>query len=80
MCLHSVHHFSDELKELEAKLRAGYVNRERAAQLAEKQASQMLDAVNYYICTLSPYLSCILLIALTLWYWLLYSTSNGKQK
>lgn len=36
---------SDELKELEAKLRAGYVNRERAAQLAEKQAERMLDKV-----------------------------------
>jgi len=48
LCLYGVHHCSDELKELEAKLRAGYVNRERAAQLAEKQASQMLDAVNYY--------------------------------
>lgn len=38
--------FSDELKELEAKLKAGYVNRERAAQLAEKQASRMLEAVS----------------------------------
>ena len=36
---------SDELKELEAKLRAGYVNRERAAQLAEKQAERMLERV-----------------------------------
>ena len=36
---------SDELKELEAKLRAGYVNRERAAQLAEKQADRTLEKV-----------------------------------
>lgn len=28
-----------ELRELEAKLKAGYMNRERAAQIAEKQAA-----------------------------------------
>ena len=34
-----------ELRELEAKLRAGYMNKERAAQLAEKQILQISIAV-----------------------------------
>ena len=33
--------FSVELRELEAKLKAGYMNRERAAQLAEKAAMEL---------------------------------------
>lgn len=35
-CLFNI--FSIELRELEAKLKAGFMNRERAAQLAEKRA------------------------------------------
>ena len=35
-CLFNI--FSVELRELEAKLKAGFMNRERAAQLAEKRA------------------------------------------
>ena len=34
---------STELRELEAKLRAGYMNKERAAQLAEKETLRCLD-------------------------------------
>ena len=36
-----------ELRELEAKLRAGYMNREIAAQLAEKTARDYKDKVEY---------------------------------
>ena len=36
-----------ELRELEAKLKAGYMNKERAAQLAEKEALKMRDKVQY---------------------------------
>ena len=32
--------FSQELKELEAALKAAYTNKERAAQLAEKEATK----------------------------------------
>lgn len=35
-----------ELRELEAKLRAGYMNRERAAQIAEKEASKYEKTVS----------------------------------
>ena len=34
---------STELRELEAKLRAGYMNKERAAQLAEKDTMKVLE-------------------------------------
>lgn len=34
---------STELRELEAKLRAGYMNKERAAQLAEKETLRCLE-------------------------------------
>ena len=38
-------HYSLELRELEARLKAGYMNRERAAQLAEKQVLKKKDEV-----------------------------------
>ena len=38
--------FSVELRELEAKLKSGYMNRERAAQLAEKMAIAMDSQVS----------------------------------
>lgn len=38
-----------ELRELEAKLRAGYMNRERAAQIAEKEASKYEKTVSWKI-------------------------------
>ena len=47
MCIHvhvSVCH-SLELRELEARLKAGYMNKERAAQLAEKKAIEAKDEV-----------------------------------
>lgn len=34
-----------ELRELRAKLRAGYMNKERAVQLAEKQAANIYQKV-----------------------------------
>ncbi len=37
------HNYSVELKELEAKLKAGYMNKERAAQMAEKEAIKEKD-------------------------------------
>ena len=37
---------SFELRELEAKLKAGYMNKERAAQLAEKEAGKKREEVN----------------------------------
>ena len=58
---------SDELKELEAKLRAGYVSRERAAQLAEKQADRMLEKVHFVSSTISDMRMC-------------YACSNVKLK
>ena len=36
-----------ELRELEAKLKAGYMNKERAAQLAEKDAMRKKEEVMY---------------------------------
>jgi hypothetical protein len=42
---------SVELRELEAKLRAGYMNRERSAQLAEKQALIQAQRVTVVIMT-----------------------------
>ena len=36
---------SIELRELEAKLKAGYMNKERAAQLAEKEAIRKQEEV-----------------------------------
>ena len=44
-----------ELRELEAKLKAGYMNRERAAQLAEKRLLEIDEQVsenfkNYGMC------------------------------
>lgn len=35
-----------ELRELEAKLKAGYMNRERAAQLAEKRVLEVIEQVS----------------------------------
>lgn len=40
--------YSVELRELEAKLKAGYMNQERAAQLAEKMAMAMDRQVRNY--------------------------------
>ena len=40
---------SVELRELEAKLKAGYMNKERAAQLAEKDAIKKQEEVNAII-------------------------------
>ena len=37
--------YSVELRELEAKLKAGYMNKERAAQLAEKDAIKKQEEV-----------------------------------
>ncbi len=42
-----------ELRELQAKLRAGYMNRERAAQFAEKTARELEVKVHLIILTLS---------------------------
>ena len=39
---------SVELRELEAKLKAGYMNKERAAQLAEKEVIKKQEEV--YMC------------------------------
>jgi len=36
------------LRELEAKLKAGFMNRERSAQLAEKQVMELDRKVLYY--------------------------------
>ena len=38
---------SVELRELEAKLKAGYMNRERAAQLAEKHLLEIEEQVSW---------------------------------
>lgn len=38
--------YSVELRELEAKLKAGYMNRERAAQLAEKRVLEIDEQVS----------------------------------
>ena len=46
MCKHST--FSVELRELEAKLKSGYMNRERAAQLAEKFAQEEQNQVGLF--------------------------------
>lgn len=43
-CLFNI--FSVELRELEAKLKAGFMNRERAAQLAEKRAMALDSKVS----------------------------------
>ena len=45
---------SVELRELEAKLKAGYMNKERAAQLAEKEAIRKQEEVKQEPVTLSP--------------------------
>ena len=51
---------SVELRELEAKLKAGYMNKERAAQLAEKDAIKKQEEVStiikvsYCICMILP--------------------------
>ena len=37
--------FSVELRELEEKLKAGYMNKERAAQLMEKEAIRLQEEV-----------------------------------
>lgn len=39
--------FSFELRELESKLKAAYMNKERAAQLAEKEANKFDEMVIY---------------------------------
>ena len=44
----NVSFFSVELRELEAKLKSGYMNRERAAQLAEKFAMELDRKVRNY--------------------------------
>lgn len=54
---------SVELRELEAKLKAGYMNQERAAQLAEKAAMELDRQVrNLYLWFCSPSKSCFELI------------------
>lgn len=40
--------FSVEIQELQAKLKAGYMNRERAAQLAERQVMELEKQVTYH--------------------------------
>ena len=40
--------YSVELRELEAKLKAGYMNKERAAQLAEKEVIKKKEEVMKY--------------------------------
>ena len=40
---------SVELRELEAKLKAGYMNKERAAQLAEKEVIRKQEEVCFYL-------------------------------
>ena len=42
---HTVVYSSLELRELEARLKAGYMNKERAAQIAEKKALKTKDEV-----------------------------------
>ena len=53
--------YSTELRELEAKLKAGYMNMERAAQIAEKDAlkekeSVSVDSVVALSCTSTKYI------------------------
>ena len=52
--------YSVELRELEAKLKAGYMNRERAAQLAEKRLLEIEEQVgiNLDINWLSMWVLC----------------------
>ena len=40
---------SHEIRELEGKLKAGYMNKERAAQLAEKEARRQEEKVYFYL-------------------------------
>jgi hypothetical protein len=42
----SLLHCSVELRELEEKLKAGYMNKERAAQMMEKEVIQQQEAVS----------------------------------
>ena len=53
--------FSQELKELEAALKAAYTNKERAAQLAEKEATKHDTTVS---------IQCIVLVVMELHTWL----------
>lgn len=46
---------SVELRELEAKLKAGFMNRERSAQLAEKQVMEQDRKVLYLCITCNMY-------------------------
>lgn len=46
---------SVELRELEAKLKAGFMNRERSAQLAEKQVMEQDRKVLYLYVTCNMY-------------------------
>jgi hypothetical protein len=39
---------SDELKELQAKIMAAYQNKERAAQITEKQYRQQVNIVSFF--------------------------------
>ena len=54
---------SYELRELESKLKAGYMNRERAAQIAEKQAIEAEEQVNWIVLVeifFAPSLVCVI--------------------
>ena len=46
--VHAMVLYSVELRELEAKLKAGYMNKERAAQLAEKEVIKKKEEVMKY--------------------------------
>ncbi len=39
---------SQELRELEARLKSAYMNKERSAQLAEKEAEKVDDMVSFH--------------------------------
>lgn len=39
---------SDELKELQAKIKAAYLNKERAAQVTENQFRQQVEIVSHH--------------------------------
>jgi hypothetical protein len=45
LCRQKIRESSIELKDLEAKLRAAYVSKELAAQLAEKEAARLEEKV-----------------------------------
>ena len=52
-----LNYFSPEIRELEAKLRAGYTNKERAVQLLEKEAIREQEKVIHWV-----FLCCVVLL------------------